>query len=153
MYWPDTLSNVVDPGWVPTKMGGASATDDLELGHLTQTWLAVSNDPEATVTGGYWHHRQQQTPAAATRDPAFQDDLMPASWTTHRHRVVPKLNSVGAAIELPVPRVDELRVRRQRKGWCYKSLVQLDPFGGPDGTPTLTQNEIARQVAEARIRR
>jgi NAD(P)-dependent dehydrogenase (short-subunit alcohol dehydrogenase family) len=73
--WPDTLSNVVDPGWVPTKMGGASATDDLELGHLTQTWLAVSNDPEATVTGRYWHHRQQQTPAAATRDPAFQDDL------------------------------------------------------------------------------
>ena len=75
-YWPDTLSNVVDPGWVPTKMGGASATDDLELGHLTQTWLAVSNDPEATVTGRYWHHRQQQPPAAATRDPAFQDDLM-----------------------------------------------------------------------------
>jgi hypothetical protein len=57
-------------------MGGASATDDLELGHLTQTWLAVRNDPEATVTGRYWHHRKQQTPAAATRDPAFQDDLM-----------------------------------------------------------------------------
>jgi NAD(P)-dependent dehydrogenase (short-subunit alcohol dehydrogenase family) len=75
-YWPDTLSNAVDPGWVPTKMGGASAPDDLELGHLTQTWLAVSNNPAATVTGGYWHHRQQQTPAVATRDPAFQDDLM-----------------------------------------------------------------------------
>ena len=74
--WPDTLSNVVDPGWVPTSMGGASATDDLELGHLTQTWLAVSNDTEATVTGRYWHHRKQQTPAAATRDPVFQDDLM-----------------------------------------------------------------------------
>lgn len=74
-YWCDTLSNVVDPGWVPTKMGGASATDDLELGHLTQTWLAVSDDTSATVTGGYWHHRRQQAPAAATRDTAFQDQL------------------------------------------------------------------------------
>lgn len=27
--WPDTSSNAVDPGWVPTKMGGPSATDDL----------------------------------------------------------------------------------------------------------------------------
>jgi NAD(P)-dependent dehydrogenase (short-subunit alcohol dehydrogenase family) len=75
-YWPDTLSNAVDPGWVPTKMGGSSATDDLELGHLTQTWLAVSDDAPATITGGYWHHRKQQTPAAAAGDTAFQDDLV-----------------------------------------------------------------------------
>src|SRR5215218_2136030 len=41
-HWPDVLSNAVDPGWVPTKMGGAGAPDDLEQGHLTQSWLAVS---------------------------------------------------------------------------------------------------------------
>ncbi len=75
-YWPDTRSNAVDPGWVPTKMGGAWATDDLELGHLTQTWLAVSDDTSATVSGGYWYHRREQTPAAATRDTAFQDHLV-----------------------------------------------------------------------------
>jgi NAD(P)-dependent dehydrogenase (short-subunit alcohol dehydrogenase family) len=74
--WPDVLSNVVDPGWVPTKMGGAAATDDLELGYLTQTWLAVSNDAAATVSGGYWYHRQRQEPAPQARDPAFQDELM-----------------------------------------------------------------------------
>ena len=74
--WPDVLSNAVDPGWVPTKMGGAGATDDLEMGHLTQTWLAVSDDPAATVSGGYWYHRQRQTPAQEARDPAFQDQLM-----------------------------------------------------------------------------
>ena len=34
--WPDVLSNAVDPGWVPTKMGGRGAPDDLRLGHLTQ---------------------------------------------------------------------------------------------------------------------
>jgi NAD(P)-dependent dehydrogenase (short-subunit alcohol dehydrogenase family) len=74
--WPDVLSNAVDPGWVPTKMGGPAATGDLEMGYLTQTWLAISNDPAAAVSGGYWYHRQRQTPAAEARDPAFQDQLM-----------------------------------------------------------------------------
>jgi NAD(P)-dependent dehydrogenase (short-subunit alcohol dehydrogenase family) len=74
--WPDVLSNVVDPGWVPTKMGGPAATGDLEMGYLTQTWLAVSNDAAATVSGGYWYHRQRQEPARQAHDPAFQDQLM-----------------------------------------------------------------------------
>src|SRR5579863_5309009 len=74
--WPDILSNAVDPGWVPTKMGGPAATGNLQLGYLTQTWLAVSNDAAATVSGGYWYHRQRQAPAAQARDPAFQDQLM-----------------------------------------------------------------------------
>jgi NAD(P)-dependent dehydrogenase (short-subunit alcohol dehydrogenase family) len=74
--WPDVLSNAVDPGWVPTKMGGAAATGDLEMGYLTQAWLAVSNDPAATVSGGYWYHRQRQEPASQARDLAFQDRLM-----------------------------------------------------------------------------
>jgi NAD(P)-dependent dehydrogenase (short-subunit alcohol dehydrogenase family) len=74
--WPGVLSNAVDPGWVPTKMGGAGASDDLEMGHTTQTWLAASNNAAATVSGGYWYHRQRQMPAPEARDPAFQDKLM-----------------------------------------------------------------------------
>jgi NAD(P)-dependent dehydrogenase (short-subunit alcohol dehydrogenase family) len=74
--WPEVLSNAVDPGWVPTRMGGPGASDDLAMGHLTQTWLAVSQDRAATVSGGYWYHRQQQVPASEARDPAFQDELM-----------------------------------------------------------------------------
>src|SRR5580693_1949617 len=74
--WPEVLSNAADPGWVPTKMGGPAATGDLQMGYLTQTWLAVSNDAAATATGGYWYHRQRQAPAAQARDPAFQDQLV-----------------------------------------------------------------------------
>jgi NAD(P)-dependent dehydrogenase (short-subunit alcohol dehydrogenase family) len=73
--WPGVLSNAVDPGWVPTKMGGPAATGDLEMGHLTQTWLATSNDAAATVSGGYWYHRQRQPPARQACDLAFQDQL------------------------------------------------------------------------------
>jgi NAD(P)-dependent dehydrogenase (short-subunit alcohol dehydrogenase family) len=75
-HWPAVLSNAVDPGWVPTKMGGPGAPDDLAMGHLTQTWLAVSHDASAMTSGGYWYHRQRQNPAAAALDPAFQDRLV-----------------------------------------------------------------------------
>jgi NAD(P)-dependent dehydrogenase (short-subunit alcohol dehydrogenase family) len=49
--WPDVLSHAVDPGWVATKMGGPGAPDDFEMGYRTQTWLAVSDDPAAAVSG------------------------------------------------------------------------------------------------------
>jgi NAD(P)-dependent dehydrogenase (short-subunit alcohol dehydrogenase family) len=73
--WANVLSNAVDPGWVPTKMGGPGAPDDFEQGYLTQTWLATSDEPAATVSGRYWHHRRTHTPAAKVEDPLFQDDL------------------------------------------------------------------------------
>jgi NAD(P)-dependent dehydrogenase (short-subunit alcohol dehydrogenase family) len=73
--WPDVLSNAVDPGWVPTKMGGPGAPDDFELGYLTQTWLAVSDAPTATVSGRYWHHRRAQAPAREVSDARFQDQF------------------------------------------------------------------------------
>lgn len=56
--WPDVHSNAVDPGWVPTKMGGRGAPDDLEKGYETQVWLAVSNDENAKVSGRYFHHQK-----------------------------------------------------------------------------------------------
>jgi NAD(P)-dependent dehydrogenase (short-subunit alcohol dehydrogenase family) len=74
--WSNVLSNSVDPGWVPTKMGGAGAPDDLDMGHQTQAWLAVSDEPDAKVSGAYWYHREQNRPAPAVNDPNFQDRLM-----------------------------------------------------------------------------
>lgn len=73
---PDVLSNAVDPGWVPTKMGGPSAPDDLELGHRTQEWLASSAAPEALTSAGYWYHHQRQQPHDAVGDEAFQNRLL-----------------------------------------------------------------------------
>jgi NAD(P)-dependent dehydrogenase (short-subunit alcohol dehydrogenase family) len=58
--WSDVYANAVDPGWVPTKMGGKGAPDDLQKGYETQKWLAVSNDNTAKVSGGYYHHLAQR---------------------------------------------------------------------------------------------
>jgi NAD(P)-dependent dehydrogenase (short-subunit alcohol dehydrogenase family) len=74
--WPDVPGNAVDPGWVPTRMGGRGAPDDLAQGAVTQAWLAVSNSPEATVTAEYFHHQKARSPHPVTRDPALQDQLL-----------------------------------------------------------------------------
>jgi NAD(P)-dependent dehydrogenase (short-subunit alcohol dehydrogenase family) len=76
--WPGVFSNAVDPGWVPTRMGGPGAPDDLRLGYLTQAWLATSDDAEARTTGRYWHHQQLRTPHPAVNDLRFQDELLAA---------------------------------------------------------------------------
>jgi NAD(P)-dependent dehydrogenase (short-subunit alcohol dehydrogenase family) len=74
--WLDVFSNAVDPGWVPTRMGGPGAPDDLRLGHLTQEWLATSEDPEARTSSGYWYHQRRIEPHAAVHDRRFQDQLL-----------------------------------------------------------------------------
>jgi NAD(P)-dependent dehydrogenase (short-subunit alcohol dehydrogenase family) len=74
--WPQVLSNSVDPGWARTKMGGAGAPVDVETGAKTQSWLAVSDDSVALVSGRYWHHLRQQEPADQATDPKFQDALL-----------------------------------------------------------------------------
>jgi NAD(P)-dependent dehydrogenase (short-subunit alcohol dehydrogenase family) len=57
--WPQVYANALDPGWVPTKMGGQGAPDDLQKGYETQVWLAVSNDEKAKVSGRYFYHRKE----------------------------------------------------------------------------------------------
>jgi NAD(P)-dependent dehydrogenase (short-subunit alcohol dehydrogenase family) len=74
--WPEVLCNAVDPGWVRTRMGGAGAPVDLETGQNTQAWLAVSDEPAASVSGRYWHHMRQQEPASEALDHGFQDRLL-----------------------------------------------------------------------------
>jgi NAD(P)-dependent dehydrogenase (short-subunit alcohol dehydrogenase family) len=74
--WPDVLSSALEPGWVPTKMGGPGAPDDLDQAHLTQAWLAASDDAEARTTAAYFYHRKRREPNPLARDVALQDRLL-----------------------------------------------------------------------------
>jgi NAD(P)-dependent dehydrogenase (short-subunit alcohol dehydrogenase family) len=76
--WPAARSNAVTPGWVATRMGGPGASDDLALGPRTQAWLAVSDDPEALVTGELLYHQEVLEPHPAARDVAAQNALLAA---------------------------------------------------------------------------
>jgi NAD(P)-dependent dehydrogenase (short-subunit alcohol dehydrogenase family) len=75
--WPGVAANAVDPGWVPTKMGGPGASGDLVKGFETQVWLAAGEDT-ADTTGGYFHHEQPSETHPAVREPATQDALLAA---------------------------------------------------------------------------
>ncbi|MBW2411551.1 MAG: SDR family NAD(P)-dependent oxidoreductase [Deltaproteobacteria bacterium] len=75
-YWPEVYSNAVDPGWMPTKMGGSSAPGNLEDGCRTQAWLAVPDDAAACVSGKYFHFMQQRDPDPAVNDEDRQDQFI-----------------------------------------------------------------------------
>ena len=74
--WKDVKSNALEPGWVPTKMGGPSAPDDLQQGCITQTWLATSEDPLARSTGGYFYHHRPRAPNPVASDVRTQEKLL-----------------------------------------------------------------------------
>jgi len=74
--WPQVHANAVDPGWVPTKMGGKGAPDDLQKGYETQVWLAVSSDEKAKVSGGYFHHQKESRYNLEADDVQLQERLL-----------------------------------------------------------------------------
>ena len=76
--WPSVHSNALEPGWVATRMGGAGAPGDLSKAHLTQAWLAVSDDPAAGVTGEYFYHQAPRAANPIARDVEAQDRLIDA---------------------------------------------------------------------------
>jgi len=76
--WPEVRSNALEPGWVPTKMGGPGAPDELDQAHRTQAWLAVSDDPAALVSGEYFYHLRTRAADPAARDTARQNALIAA---------------------------------------------------------------------------
>jgi NAD(P)-dependent dehydrogenase (short-subunit alcohol dehydrogenase family) len=75
--FPEVKSNSLEPGWVPTKMGGAGAPDDIDKGHRTQVWLATGDEagrdglrqiffsPEPSGSGP--GHERRRTAGAAPR--------------------------------------------------------------------------------------
>ena len=74
--WPGVYANAVDPGWVPTTMGGRGAPDSLQEGYETQVWLAASNDKQAATTGKYFHHQREKDCNPEARDTILQDSFL-----------------------------------------------------------------------------
>jgi NAD(P)-dependent dehydrogenase (short-subunit alcohol dehydrogenase family) len=74
--WSDVYSNTIDPGWVPTKMGGKGAPDDLQKGYETQVWLATSTDEKAKISGRYLHHQKEQAYNPLANDLTLQEKFL-----------------------------------------------------------------------------
>ena len=74
--WSQVYANAVDPGWVPTKMGGRGAPDDLQKGYETQVWLAVSDDKKAKVSGRYFFHQKESRHHLEADDALLQERFL-----------------------------------------------------------------------------
>jgi len=74
--FPEVKSNSLEPGWVPTKMGGAGAPDDIDKAHRTQAWLATSDEPAAAVSGRYFFHQRIRDADPTTLDVERQGLLL-----------------------------------------------------------------------------
>lgn len=72
--WSSVYVNTVDPGWVPTKMGGSGAPDDLLEGTKTQVWLA--SDEDAAFSGRYLFHMKEIPYASQADDESIQEQLI-----------------------------------------------------------------------------
>jgi NAD(P)-dependent dehydrogenase (short-subunit alcohol dehydrogenase family) len=76
--WPAVYANAVNPGWVPTKMGGRGAPDSLQKGYETQVWLSVSNDEEARRSGRYFFHQREDPYQPLADDLLLQEAFLAA---------------------------------------------------------------------------
>ena len=75
--YPDVQSNALDPGWVATKMGGSSATGDLERAVETYVMLAEGEEEDAKKTGRYFRPgKQESQPEKEVDDEKLQDQLL-----------------------------------------------------------------------------
>jgi NAD(P)-dependent dehydrogenase (short-subunit alcohol dehydrogenase family) len=77
--WPEVKSNALDPGWVATKMGGSSATGNLEHAIETYVMLAEGEEEGAKKSGLYFRPGKREIEAHKdTEDVKLQDQLMSA---------------------------------------------------------------------------
>lgn len=74
--WPEVYANAINSGWVPTKMGGSGAPDDLKKGYETQVWLAVTNDDKAKLSGRYFYHQKETNHNSEANDVLLQEQFL-----------------------------------------------------------------------------
>ena len=60
----------------PDQDGRRRSPDDIDQAHLTQAWLATSDDAEAKTTGGYFYHLKRREPNREAREISVQDRLI-----------------------------------------------------------------------------
>ncbi|KAF2676884.1 NAD(P)-binding protein, partial [Lentithecium fluviatile CBS 122367] len=75
--WPDVKSNALDPGWVPTKMGGSSAPGSIGEAVRSYVMLAEGEGSDAQKSGQYFRPGKRiGSPLNVANDEKAQDRLL-----------------------------------------------------------------------------
>ncbi|CAK7222100.1 hypothetical protein SBRCBS47491_004755 [Sporothrix bragantina] len=76
-FGQETSASSVDPGWVPTKLGGRSAPDSIEDSVKTYEMAALGTGAAKTAANGaYFVNSREGSPQAMASDEALQDALV-----------------------------------------------------------------------------
>lgn len=77
--WPDVITSSLDPGWMPTKMGGSAASGDFEDSIASYVMIAEGTDEKTKKSGTYFEpSKKVSTPQKIADDVAAQDKLLQA---------------------------------------------------------------------------
>jgi len=68
--------NSLDPGWVPTKMGGSGAPDDIGAAVDTYVMLAEGKGAADGQTGKYWYQSRERNFKVAASEEEKQEKLL-----------------------------------------------------------------------------
>ncbi|KAF1974937.1 hypothetical protein BU23DRAFT_504057 [Bimuria novae-zelandiae CBS 107.79] len=68
-----TVVSSLDPGWVQTKMGGGSATDD--IGAAIKDYVALA-EGKLGASGKHWYHGKERSFQSEAADERAQDKLV-----------------------------------------------------------------------------
>ena len=75
--WPEVKSNALDPGWMPTKMGGGSAPGNFEESVASYVMLAEGEEAGSKKTACYFKPgKNEDTPQKVADDVSAQDKLL-----------------------------------------------------------------------------
>ncbi|KAF1917205.1 hypothetical protein BDU57DRAFT_259482 [Ampelomyces quisqualis] len=75
--WPDVTTSSLDPGWMPTKMGGESASGDFEDSIASYVMLAEGEEAAAKRSGSYFTPgKKEDIPHKIADDVYAQDQLL-----------------------------------------------------------------------------
>ncbi|KAI2463338.1 NAD(P)-binding protein [Annulohypoxylon bovei var. microspora] len=69
------LSNAINPGWVPTKMGGWNAPDNIDAAIDTYVLLAEGSGAAEGKTGGFWYQSHARTTKGPDREKTYEKSL------------------------------------------------------------------------------
>ncbi|KAH4037934.1 hypothetical protein HBI56_075390 [Parastagonospora nodorum] len=77
--WPDVTASALDPGWMPTKMGGESASGNFEDSIASYVMLAEGEEAAAKKSGSYFTPaKKEEKPQEVAGDVSVQDKLLKA---------------------------------------------------------------------------
>ena len=76
--WKNVFSNALEPGWVPTRMGGPGAPDDMDQAHQRKHGSQRVTIRKHCVTGRYFYHLRPRASNLLAQDVRLQDRLIAA---------------------------------------------------------------------------